>query len=72
MKSREVLKEFRDLGAEQINEKLRTSEEELMKLRFRLASGQLEQTSQIRTLRRTVARLRTVLEEKARSQQTGL
>lgn len=72
MKSREDMKQFRDLAADAVGEKLRSTEEELLKLRFRQASGQLENTSQIRTLRRTVARLRTVLEEKSSSQQSGL
>ena len=37
---------------------------ELLNLRFRKAGGQLENTARVRTLRRDVARVETILREK--------
>ena len=37
--------------------------EELMKLRFQQVTGQLTDTSRLRTLRRDIARLETILAE---------
>ncbi len=63
MKSRETLKELRSLSAKELEGKILSTEEELLKLRFRHASRQLEQTAQLRELKRNVARMRTVLNE---------
>ena len=63
MKSRETLNELRGLSAKELEGKINSAEEELLKLRFRHASRQLEQTSQLRQLRRDVARMRTLLNE---------
>ncbi len=64
MKKREELKELRNLSAQELGERMLGTEEELMKLRFRHASGQLEQTAQLKVLRRKVARIKTLLAEK--------
>jgi large subunit ribosomal protein L29 len=67
MKTRDELKELRGLGEAELSERVSSVEEELMKLRFRHASGQLEKTSQLETLRRRVARMKTVLNEKKKT-----
>ena len=64
MKRRDEIKELRSLSEEELNEKVSGLEEELMKLRFRHASGQLEQTAQLKSLRKRVARMKTLLAEK--------
>ncbi len=51
----ELVSLLRDLKKEQFN------------LRFRQASGQLEDTARIRTVRRDIARIRTILNEKRRA-----
>lgn len=56
--------EIRNLTTEEINKKIEESKEELFNLRFEQASGNLEKPSRIRELRRTVARLKTVLTER--------
>ena len=56
--------EIRNLTTEEINKKLEEIKEELFNLRFQQASGNLEKPSRIRELRRTVARLKTVLVER--------
>ena len=64
MKTTEKLKEIRGLSVQELRTSIESTEQELLNLRFRHAAGQLEQTSQLKTLRRNVARARTVLSEK--------
>jgi len=57
-------KEIRDLSAEEIIVKLRESREQLLQLRLRKQTGQVEKTHEIRTLRKDIARLRTIQNQK--------
>ena len=57
-------KEIRDLTTSDIEEQIKSSKEELFNLRFQLATGQLEETARIRTVRKTIARLKTVARER--------
>lgn len=57
-------KEIRDLTTSEIEEQIKSSKEELFNLRFQLATGQLEETARIRTVRKTIARLKTVSRER--------
>jgi large subunit ribosomal protein L29 len=52
--------ELRDLSDEELARKLRELQEELFNLRFQLATGQIENVSRIRTVRRDIARLKTI------------
>jgi large subunit ribosomal protein L29 len=56
-------KEIRNLSADQIVAKVADTREELMKLRFQQVTGQLTDTSRLRTLRRDIARMETILAE---------
>ena len=56
--------EIRELTADEIRERLDDAREELMKLRFQTATGELTDTNRLRITRRQVARLMTVLHEK--------
>lgn len=58
--------EVRQMSVEQIRSKLSDTREELMKLRFQQVSGQLTDTSRLRSLRRDIARMETVLHEMSR------
>jgi large subunit ribosomal protein L29 len=58
--------EIRDLSVDEILSRLDDTREELMNLRFRSATGELTDTNQMRTTRRLIARLLTVLQEKER------
>ena len=62
MKATKV-EEVRKLAAEEIRTKLTDSREELMKLRFQQVTGQLTDSSHLRTLRRNIARMETILRE---------
>jgi large subunit ribosomal protein L29 len=60
-------KEIRDLAPAEITTKLRESRESLLQLRMRRQTGQVEKTHELRTLRKDVARLETILNQKKRS-----
>lgn len=56
--------EIRKLSTEEINKKIAESKEELFNLRMKQATGSLENPTRIRELRKTVARLKTILRER--------
>lgn len=56
--------EIRKLSTEEINKKISESKEELFNLRMKQATGSLENPGRIRELRKTVARLKTILRER--------
>jgi len=55
--------EIRNLKPGEIESKLADAREEMMKLRFQQVTGQLSDSSRLRTLRRDVARMQTILSE---------
>jgi large subunit ribosomal protein L29 len=57
-------KEIRDLAPAEITTKLRESREQLLQLRLRKHTGQVEKPHTIRELRKDIARLETILNEK--------
>ena len=56
--------ELRDLDEEESRRRLRELQEELFNLRFQLATGQIENVGRIRTVRRDIARLKTIQHQK--------
>ncbi|MCJ7723632.1 MAG: 50S ribosomal protein L29 [Anaerolineales bacterium] len=64
--------EIRDLKIEEIKARLADVREELMKLRFRQVTGQLTDTSRLRTIRRDIARMETILNELKTDEQVGV
>jgi large subunit ribosomal protein L29 len=57
--------DLRELTAEELQAKLKELEEEVFNLKFRVASQQLENTARLKESRRDIARLKTVMREKA-------
>lgn len=57
-------KEIRDLTNDELATKLSDLKDELFKLRFRLATGQLENPMLIRDVRRTMARIQTIKKQR--------
>jgi large subunit ribosomal protein L29 len=57
--------DMRSLSRDELTGKLSTWEQELFKAHCEKAVGQLTQTHTIRDLRRTIARAKTLLHEKA-------
>ncbi len=58
------IKEIRQLTTEELNKKIAESKEELFNLKFQQATGNLEKPHRLNELRKTVARLKTVLNER--------
>jgi large subunit ribosomal protein L29 len=56
--------EIRDLKIEEIESKLAEAREELMKYRFQQVSGMLTDSSQLPSLRRNIARMMTIVNER--------
>ena len=59
--------ELRDKTPEQLREELTNLKKEAFNLRFQQATGQMESTARMRSVKRDVARVMTVLNEKANS-----
>ncbi|OPL16538.1 MAG: 50S ribosomal protein L29 [delta proteobacterium MLS_D] len=57
-------KEIRELSVDELRQKERTLVEELFKLRFRSAAGQLESTASLKKTRKNIALVKTMLREK--------
>ncbi len=56
-------KELVGLSTEELLEKEADYRQELFNLRFQLATGQLENTARIKTVRKNIARVKTVLRQ---------
>ncbi|THD76052.1 50S ribosomal protein L29 [Thalassobius vesicularis] len=57
--------DLREKSLDQLREELSNLKKEAFNLRFQQATGQLENTARVKTVRRDVARVMTVLNEKA-------
>ena len=58
------IKEIRDKSIEELEGELEKLKKEAFNLRFQKAGGQLENTARVRFVRRTIARILTVLNKK--------
>ena len=56
--------EVHELDLEELEERLAATRRELFNLRFQHATGQLENTGQLKEVRKNIARLLTVLNQK--------
>jgi large subunit ribosomal protein L29 len=56
--------EFRHMTVDQLEDQLGKLKKEQFNLRFQRASGQLENTSRVREVRRDIARIKTVQVQK--------
>lgn len=57
-------KELRNLKTEELLSKLDEFKSELFSLRFQLATNQLQNTARIKTVKRDIAKVKTVLTER--------
>ena len=57
--------ELRDKTPDQLKDELTSLKKEQFNLRFQAATGQLENASRMKTVRRDVARVLTIMNEKA-------
>ena len=65
MKSIKYVEELKAKSAAELNEELVAAKKELFNLRFQNATNQLDNTSRIKEVRRNIARIQTVITEKA-------
>jgi len=68
-KPSELRTEYREMSEEKIQAELTDARESLMRLRFQLTTGELTDHTQIRATRRNIARLTTILKERAEKQE---
>jgi large subunit ribosomal protein L29 len=59
--------QLRDKTADELNTRERELSEQLYKLRFQRATGRMEAPSKVKQVRREIARIKTLLGEKARA-----
>lgn len=60
--------DFANMNAQQLNDKVKELKSELFNLRFQLATGQLENTMQITSVKRDIARAKTLLRQQEQKQ----
>ena len=65
MKINTFVEDLKTKSAAELNEELVAAKKELFNLRFQNATNQLDNTSRIKEVRRNIARIQTVITEKA-------
>jgi len=65
VKTKEFRDDLRSKNIEELNAELVAAKKELFNLRFQNATNQLENTSRIKEVRRNIARIQSVMTEKA-------
>ena len=63
MKTKDYVQELNGLTTEQVLNREKELKEQLFNLRFQLATGQLENTASLKTVRKNIARVKTVLRQ---------
>ena len=58
------VQELRDLGDDELFERLESDKEELFNLRFQLATGQIDNPMRIKDVRHEIARILTIVRER--------
>ena len=65
MKTSKYVEDLRNKSVAELNEELVAAKKELFNLRFQNATNQLDNTSRIKEVRKNIARIQTVITEKA-------
>ncbi|MDD2957469.1 MAG: 50S ribosomal protein L29 [Lachnospiraceae bacterium] len=65
MKINKYVEDLKAKSAAELNEELVAAKKELFNLRFQNATNQLDNTSRIKEVRKNIARIQTVITEKA-------
>ncbi len=65
MKSKKFVEDLKTKTAAELNEELVAAKKELFNLRFQNATNQLENTARITEVRKNIARIQTVITQKA-------
>lgn len=67
MKINKYVEDLKVKSAAELNEELVAAKKELFNLRFQNATNQLDNTSRIKDVRKNIARIQTVISEKAKA-----
>ena len=67
MKIKTYVEDLRTKSAAELNDELVAAKKELFNLRFQNATNQLDNTSRIKEVRKNIARIQTVIAEKAKA-----
>ncbi len=65
MKINKYVEDLRKKSAAELNDELVAAKKELFNLRFQNATNQLDNTGRIKEVRRNIARIQTVMQERA-------
>ena len=65
------INELRKLSTEELNTKISESKRELLDLRIKNATGALEKPSKIKELKKDVARMKTIINERKNEEAGG-
>ena len=65
MKTNEFVKDLNTKSAAELNDESVAAKKELFNLRFQNATNQLDNTSRIKEVRKNIARIQTVIAQKA-------
>ncbi len=65
MKTNKYVEELKAKSAEELNQELVSAKKELFNLRFQNATNQLDNTARIKEVRKNIARIQTVITQKA-------
>jgi large subunit ribosomal protein L29 len=63
--------EIRDLAVDELQQRAKEMDDQLFRLRIQKSMGQLEAAHKLKSLRRDLARVKTVLREKETAQAAG-
>jgi len=64
MKLRQYKDELKEKHTVELEQDIKDLKQELFSLKFQVATGHLEDTSRLRTIKKNVARIKTVLKER--------
>lgn len=67
MKTNKYFEDLKSKSVSELNEELVAAKKELFNLRFQNATNQLDNTSRIKDVRKNIARIQTVISEKAKA-----
>jgi large subunit ribosomal protein L29 len=65
------IEKLRDQGTPELNERERELAEQVFRLRFQLSTGQAEAVTKLRSARKDLARIKTLLRERELRKQNG-
>ena len=69
MKINKYVEDLKAKSAAELNDELVAAKKELFNLRFQNATNQLDNTARIKEVRKNIARIQTVISEKANAEQ---